>query len=173
MRDKGFGRIIFISSESGVQIPTEMIHYGFTPTLLGSERVPGWTLREFEIAEIGAEAEPDARADRHDHDIVRYKRRHPQAADQISRAGHAAEPLENSLGSRQVVNQHHGARAVGAVIETERWPLPVHARVARILIIKLPVAKTRAADKGAARFFAENIAVRKPPLAHHCLDDQG
>jgi NAD(P)-dependent dehydrogenase (short-subunit alcohol dehydrogenase family) len=30
MREKGFGRIIFISSESGVQIPTEMIHYGFT-----------------------------------------------------------------------------------------------------------------------------------------------
>jgi NAD(P)-dependent dehydrogenase (short-subunit alcohol dehydrogenase family) len=30
MRDKGFGRIVFISSESGVQIPTEMIHYGFT-----------------------------------------------------------------------------------------------------------------------------------------------
>jgi NAD(P)-dependent dehydrogenase (short-subunit alcohol dehydrogenase family) len=30
MRDKGFGRVVFISSESGVQIPTEMIHYGFT-----------------------------------------------------------------------------------------------------------------------------------------------
>jgi NAD(P)-dependent dehydrogenase (short-subunit alcohol dehydrogenase family) len=30
MRNKGFGRIVFISSESGVQIPTEMIHYGFT-----------------------------------------------------------------------------------------------------------------------------------------------
>jgi NAD(P)-dependent dehydrogenase (short-subunit alcohol dehydrogenase family) len=30
MRDKGFGRIIFISSESGVQIPTEMIQYGFS-----------------------------------------------------------------------------------------------------------------------------------------------
>ena len=30
MRSKGFGRIVFISSESGVQIPTEMIHYGFT-----------------------------------------------------------------------------------------------------------------------------------------------
>jgi NAD(P)-dependent dehydrogenase (short-subunit alcohol dehydrogenase family) len=30
MREKGFGRIIFISSESGIQIPTEMIHYGFT-----------------------------------------------------------------------------------------------------------------------------------------------
>jgi NAD(P)-dependent dehydrogenase (short-subunit alcohol dehydrogenase family) len=30
MRDKGFGSIVFISSESGVQMPTEMIHYGFT-----------------------------------------------------------------------------------------------------------------------------------------------
>jgi NAD(P)-dependent dehydrogenase (short-subunit alcohol dehydrogenase family) len=30
MRDKAFGRIVFISSESGVQIPTEMIHYGFS-----------------------------------------------------------------------------------------------------------------------------------------------
>jgi NAD(P)-dependent dehydrogenase (short-subunit alcohol dehydrogenase family) len=30
MRHKGFGRVVFISSESGVQIPTEMIHYGFT-----------------------------------------------------------------------------------------------------------------------------------------------
>ncbi len=30
MREKRFGRVVFISSESGVQIPTEMIHYGFT-----------------------------------------------------------------------------------------------------------------------------------------------
>jgi NAD(P)-dependent dehydrogenase (short-subunit alcohol dehydrogenase family) len=30
MRAKGFGRIVFISSESGVQIPTDTIHYGFT-----------------------------------------------------------------------------------------------------------------------------------------------
>ena len=30
MRDKGWGRIVFISSESGIQIPTEMIHYGFS-----------------------------------------------------------------------------------------------------------------------------------------------
>ena len=32
MRDKGFGRIVFISSESGIQIPTEMIHYGSSKT---------------------------------------------------------------------------------------------------------------------------------------------
>ena len=30
MREKGWGRIVFISSESGIQIPTEMIHYGFS-----------------------------------------------------------------------------------------------------------------------------------------------
>lgn len=32
MRKQNWGRIIFISSESAVQIPTEMIHYGMTKT---------------------------------------------------------------------------------------------------------------------------------------------
>lgn len=32
MRSRHWGRIVFISSESGVQIPTEMIHYGTTKT---------------------------------------------------------------------------------------------------------------------------------------------
>ena len=32
MRAKGFGRIVFISSESAIQIPTEMIHYGLSKT---------------------------------------------------------------------------------------------------------------------------------------------
>ena len=32
MRRANWGRIIFISSESGVQIPPEMIHYGVTKT---------------------------------------------------------------------------------------------------------------------------------------------
>ena len=32
MRRKDWGRIIFISSESGVQIPAEMVHYGVTKT---------------------------------------------------------------------------------------------------------------------------------------------
>lgn len=33
MRQKGHGRILFISSESAVNIPTEMIHYGITKTM--------------------------------------------------------------------------------------------------------------------------------------------
>jgi NAD(P)-dependent dehydrogenase (short-subunit alcohol dehydrogenase family) len=32
MREKNQGRIVFISSESGLQIPVEMIHYGMTKT---------------------------------------------------------------------------------------------------------------------------------------------
>jgi NAD(P)-dependent dehydrogenase (short-subunit alcohol dehydrogenase family) len=32
MKQRNWGRIIFISSESGVNIPTEMIHYGMTKT---------------------------------------------------------------------------------------------------------------------------------------------
>jgi NAD(P)-dependent dehydrogenase (short-subunit alcohol dehydrogenase family) len=32
MKQRNWGRIVFISSESGVQIPSEMIHYGMTKT---------------------------------------------------------------------------------------------------------------------------------------------
>jgi len=32
MKNRNWGRIVFISSESGVQIPVEMIHYGVTKT---------------------------------------------------------------------------------------------------------------------------------------------
>ncbi|EWS57234.1 (S)-1-Phenylethanol dehydrogenase [Methylibium sp. T29-B] len=32
MRARDWGRIVFVSSESGLQIPTEMIHYGMTKT---------------------------------------------------------------------------------------------------------------------------------------------
>jgi NAD(P)-dependent dehydrogenase (short-subunit alcohol dehydrogenase family) len=32
MRERNWGRVVFISSESGLQIPVEMIHYGVTKT---------------------------------------------------------------------------------------------------------------------------------------------
>src|SRR4030081_1610629 len=32
MKERNWGRIVFISSESGLQIPAEMIHYGVTKT---------------------------------------------------------------------------------------------------------------------------------------------
>jgi NAD(P)-dependent dehydrogenase (short-subunit alcohol dehydrogenase family) len=33
MKQKNWGRIVFISSESALQIPVEMIHYGVTKTV--------------------------------------------------------------------------------------------------------------------------------------------
>ncbi len=51
MRDKNWGRVIFVSSESAVNIPVEMIHYGMTKTasadrlfdagILGQHRLGG------------------------------------------------------------------------------------------------------------------------------------
>ena len=32
MQQRGWGRVVFVSSESGLNIPAEMIHYGFTKT---------------------------------------------------------------------------------------------------------------------------------------------
>jgi NAD(P)-dependent dehydrogenase (short-subunit alcohol dehydrogenase family) len=32
MKQRNWGRIVFISSESGIQIPAEMVHYGVTKT---------------------------------------------------------------------------------------------------------------------------------------------
>jgi len=34
MKERNWGRIVFISSESGIQIPVEMIHYGVTKTAM-------------------------------------------------------------------------------------------------------------------------------------------
>ncbi|HBM23759.1 MAG TPA: oxidoreductase, partial [Alcanivorax sp.] len=36
MRDRGWGRIQFLSSESALNIPTEMVHYGMTKTAVQS-----------------------------------------------------------------------------------------------------------------------------------------
>ena len=67
--------------------------------------------------------------------------------------------------ARQIVDQHHGAGAVGAGIEAERRPLPEHPHIAGILGVERAVAVAQAADEGAAGFLAEDIAVRLAPLA--------
>src|SRR5262249_51685817 len=129
-----------------------------------SEGVPGGTGREFQIAEIGAQPKPDAGADRHHHDVVGGECGHAQTANKIGRPGDAAEPLVDRLGTRQVVDQHHGARAGGPGLKPKGGPLPIDAYVAGILGIERAVAIAQAADKGAAGLFTEDIAVRLPPL---------
>jgi len=61
MRERGWGRIVFISSESALNIPVEMIHYGMTKTAQlaisrAARRIPRWDGRHRELGS----ARPDA-----------------------------------------------------------------------------------------------------------------
>jgi hypothetical protein len=67
----------------------------FTPRSRQSERVPSRTVGELQVAEIGPESQTDTRADWNHDDIVRGKRRHAEAANEIGRAVDAAEAIEN------------------------------------------------------------------------------
>jgi hypothetical protein len=42
MRARNWGRVVFVSSESGVQIPVEMIHFGMTKTAQIAVGCGGW-----------------------------------------------------------------------------------------------------------------------------------
>src|SRR5262249_20244419 len=135
------------------------------------ERVPRWAIGELEIAQIGAEAQAETRANRDDGDVVGNERGHAEPADEISGPIDAAETLEDRVGAGQVINQHHRARAVRAGIKADARSLPEYAQIAGVLGVERAVAIAQAADKGAAGFLAENIAVRQPPLADRLLDD--
>jgi hypothetical protein len=68
----------------------------------------------------------------------------------------ARRMVKDRIGSRQVIHQHHGARAVATVVKAERGALPVYPLVPRIFGVERAVAVTQAADEGAAGFLAQN-----------------
>src|SRR6266852_6437839 len=138
-----------------------------------SERVPGRARGELEVADIGAEPQSHAGADRNHHDIARGQRGHSEPADEIGRAVDADETLVDRLGGRQAVDQHHGARALAAEIEPDRGTLPEHPQVAGILGVEHAVAVADAGHDRAAGLLAEDVAVRQTPLAARLLDDLG
>src|ERR1051326_4967509 len=140
------------------------------PTL---ERVPGRPVGEFEIADFRAEPHADAGADGNEHDAVCRQHRHAETAHEIGRAVNAGEVLIDRGGGRQVIDQHHGARAFPAHVPAERGPLPEHLQVARVLRVEDAFAVTHPDHQRAARLLAEYIAVGQAPLAHGLLDDGG
>jgi len=73
-----------------------------------------------------------------DDDIVERKSCHPQSPNKIRRTLDADKALIDRVGDRKIVDEHHGARAVAAKIETERGPLPVDPTVAGILGVQHP-----------------------------------
>src|SRR6202453_169639 len=124
-----------------------------------SERVPGRARGIFEIADIGAEAQAETGPDRHQHDIVRRQRGHAEAADNVGRTVDAGEALVDRIGRGQVVDQRHGAGAVAAPVESDRWSLPEDAQVTGILGVEGAFAVSQSGDKGAAAFLAEHVTV--------------
>src|SRR5215475_16188559 len=84
-----------------------------------SERMPGRRRRKFEIAHIGAEPHANARADRNHDDVIHGQRRHSQAADEVGGTVDAGEALINRIGGRQVIDQHHCARAFATEVEAD------------------------------------------------------
>src|SRR6516162_9071552 len=123
------------------------------------ERVPGRRRREFEIADIGAETNSNPGADRNHDDIVHCQRRHTQAADEVGGAVDAGETLVDRVGGRQVVDQHHRARAFAAEVEAERRPLPKDPEVAGVLGVEDAFAVTQPGDHGAAGFLPQDVTV--------------
>src|SRR5882762_10169696 len=108
---------------SGRRWPDVVRAFGIGSARSVSERVPGRFRRELEVAHVGAQPQPDARADRQQHDIVGGQRRHAEAADEISGAVDAAEALIDRVRGGQIVDQHHGAGPVAPDVPAERGSL--------------------------------------------------
>src|SRR5689334_2737259 len=85
---------------------------GQTPSN-SSERIPGGVGREADVADVGAEAEADAGADRGDDDVAVGGEGGADAADQIGRAVDAGEAGVDVVGRLQPVDQEQRLGAVG------------------------------------------------------------
>ena len=108
------------------------------PALSCSERVPGRPARILQIADVGTEPKPNSGADRREHDITVALERQADAADDVGRAGNAAEALIDLVRIAQVVDQHHDLGAFGAGIVADRGALPVDLVAAGIRGVSMP-----------------------------------
>src|SRR4029077_9752289 len=106
-------------------------------------------------------------------DIISGKCGHAKTANEIRRSVDAAEAIENRSSLRQAVNKHQRPCTVGSEVKPEARSFPKHAHGTRISCIERAVAIAQAANKGTARLFTKNIAVRQAPLTHRFLDYLG
>src|SRR4026209_1570846 len=138
-----------------------------------SEGIPRRLRRKFQIADVGAKAQSDTGPDRHNDDVAGGERRHAETTYEIRGAVDAGETLIDRSGRRQVIDEHHRARAFAAIVEADRRAFPEHAAVARILCVKLAVAVAQANDNGAAAFLTENVTIGLAPAAEGRFHDLG
>src|SRR6516165_11224516 len=136
-----------------------------------SERVPSRGRCKFQIADIGTKPKTDPGANWNDDDVVEGQCRHAQSPYKISRSVDADEPLIDRFGGGKTVNEHHGAGAVAAEIETKRRALPIHPMVAGILGVQDAFTVAKPGDPGAAHLLSQDISVGQAPLTACFLHD--
>src|SRR5262249_10645431 len=121
----------------------------------------------------GRGPDPPPGADRKAEEVVCGGGGQAEPADEISGAVDSREALVHRPGAWQVVDQHHGAGALAAGVETDGRTLPIDPQVSGILGIEHPLAVTQSRDKSAARFLPEDVTIGEPPKADRFLDDLG
>src|SRR6188472_2395799 len=118
-----------------------------------------------QVANIGAEPQPHTGTNGNQNDVAGSQRRHAEPTDEISRAVDAGEALIDRLGGGQVIDEDHGARAIAAPVEPDRWPLPEHPQIASIACVERALAVAQARDERAAGLLTQDVAVGLAPLA--------
>src|SRR5262245_52783044 len=119
---------------------TQLINCRLVSDAAALERGPGRLRREFEVADVGAEPKAQPGADRYHYDVIGGQRRHAEAADEVGRAVDAEKALVDGMGRRQLVDEHHGARAFAAEIPPDRGSLPEHFQIAGVLGVEHALA---------------------------------
>src|SRR5262249_16920129 len=140
----------------------------------GLKRIPGRSRREFKVADVIAEPNPEAGSDRHNDYIFisRGKRRHAKTCHHISGTSDSIKLFVDRVSARKVVHQHHGPRAVGPYINADCWPLPENPQGGAVLGVKSTVAVSQTADECTTCFLAKYVTVRFAPSVCGFLDDR-
>ena len=131
---------------------------GLTPSPPSSERVPRRVRREADVADVGAEPQADAGADRRHDDAAVGDERGADAADEIGRAVDAGEARVELLGRFQPVDQEQRLGAVGADVGAERGPVPVDLLRAAGAHVERALAVAHAGEERAAALGAQDVA---------------
>src|SRR5262249_48854423 len=80
-------------------------------------------------------------------------------------------PTIDGVGSREIVDQHHGSGAFAAGVVTDRGALPKHAAVAGIPCVKIAVAVAHTNYESATDLLSKDVAIGLAPPAESFFND--
>src|SRR5690606_9562947 len=123
-----------------------------------------------DVADVGAKAQADARADDRERDVAILLELDAEAADEIGRALDTAKSLIDFRGIAEIVDKDHGLRRFGAGVVANRRALPEDLVIAGILRIEHALAVAQTQNVCAARILAQHVAVRTALAGVHGFD---